>query len=479
MGSKIDIGGPHMQVPPPWFKPWPHQEAMMKAILIEKKREVVSVWHRRGGKDLAAMITAQVCLFEDPGIYWHLLPTYAQGKKVIWKGIDNEGRKFMDYWPRANMVSARNDEMMIEYSLPQSDGTKKSGIYQVIGGDKVDAAVGANPKGIIFSEWSLMNPLALDLMRPMVEANEGWMIFPYTPRGSNHGLELLEMAKKNGWFWEVLDISQTTRSDGRPIITSDRFEQIKKEEIDKGGDGAVAEQEYHCSFTAPMQGAYFGKEMEDADTEGRICELRWERELPVFTCWDLGYRDTMVIWFYQIVDGWVHWFDYYASFGRGIEHYVGECFKRPYVYKAHYSPHDSGHHSVQTGKTLDEVASKLGLRFTRVRRTTSLDNDIQAVRLALRKSKFDRVKCDHGIKALREYSRKWDANLRTWGAKPSHNWASHPVDAFRTGAVVMPNIVPGVKKPTLYPLEQTFDELMTWHDQKTNLRESQVSFRRV
>ena len=466
---KIDIGGPHTSVPPPWFRPWPHQVSLMEAVLDDGAKKAVSVWHRRGGKDLAAMMIAQVCAFRKPGIYWHLLPTYAQGKKVIWNGIDNEGRRFVDYWPRSAIASARNDEMMmrLEVDDPKNPGKTATSVYQVIGGDQVDRAVGANPLGIIFSEFSLMNPMTMDILRPIVEANDGWMIFPYTPRGSNHGLDLLEMAKKNGWFWEVLGIDKTWRGDGKRIVTLEQFEQIKKEEIDKGGDGAIAQQEYMCSFTAPMQGSYFAKEMADAEAEGRICALRHEVELPVYTSWDLGVRDTMVVWFYQIVDGWVHWLDYYASAGYGIEHYVQEVFKKSYVYKRHFGPHDVGNRSVQTGKTLMEVAGKLGLRFTQVPRTRNLDNDIQACRLAIRKSKFDPDRCGHGIRALKEYSRKWDPALRVWAKAPSHNWASHPVDAFRTGAIMLPNIVPGVKKPPIYPLEQTFDELLAYHDKKT------------
>ena len=182
-------------------------------------KKAISVWHRRAGKDVAAMIIAMICAFEDPGTYWHVFPTYAQGKKALWDGIDSEGRKFTSWWPKSAIVSARNDEMKMELEIPQSDGTTRSSIYQVIGGDQVDRAVGTNPKGIILSEFSLMNPMVPDILGPIVEENNGWMIFPYTPRGSNHGLDLLNMAKKNGWFWEVLDIGSTQRTDGSSIVT--------------------------------------------------------------------------------------------------------------------------------------------------------------------------------------------------------------------------------------------------------------------
>jgi hypothetical protein len=53
----------------------------------------------------------------------------------------------------------------------------------------------------------------------------------------------------------------------------------------------------------------------------------------------------------------------------------------------------------------------------------------------LRKSWFDRVKCERGLKSLRNYTKKWDAKNKLWSAKPLHNWASHGADAFRYAAL--------------------------------------------
>lgn len=56
-----------------------------------------------------------------------------------------------------------------------------------------------------------------------------------------------------------------------------------------------------------------------ADDEGRICELPFEPESPVYTAWDLGYRDDTAIWWYQVVRGEIRVMDYHAVSGASIE----------------------------------------------------------------------------------------------------------------------------------------------------------------
>jgi phage terminase large subunit len=63
------------------------------------------------------------------------------------------------------------------------------------------------------------------------------------------------------------------------------------------------DQEYECSFDAAILGAFYGQEMRQAQDAGRICELPFEPESPVYTAWDLGYRDDTAIWWYQVVRG--------------------------------------------------------------------------------------------------------------------------------------------------------------------------------
>ena len=60
------------------------------------------------------------------------------------------------------------------------------------------------------------------------------------------------------------------------------------------------EQEYECSFTAAIIGAYYGKLLADADDTGRITRVPYDPAYPVHTAWDLGINDSTAIWFAQV-----------------------------------------------------------------------------------------------------------------------------------------------------------------------------------
>jgi len=64
-----------------------------------------------------------------------------------------------------------------------------------------------------------------------------------------------------------------------------------------------------------------------------------------------------------------------------------------------------------------------------------IDDGIEAVRNILPRFWFDQAKCAAGIKGLKGYRKEWDEDKGVWLPRPRHDWASHPADAFRTGAI--------------------------------------------
>ena len=77
------------------FTPRPYQLDLFRAIDNGYKRAIV-VYHRRAGKDKALFNLLVKKAFERVGVYYYLFPEFAQGKRVIWDGIDGSGFKFMD-----------------------------------------------------------------------------------------------------------------------------------------------------------------------------------------------------------------------------------------------------------------------------------------------------------------------------------------------------------------------------------------------
>lgn len=210
------------------FTPRPYQLPMMQAIDNGHKRVVV-IAHRRSGKDKTCINIMAKKMLERVGIYYYFAPTYTQGKKIIWDGIDKNGFKFLDHFP-PQIVKKKNDS---ELKIELINGS----IFQVIGTDKIDSIVGTNPIGCIFTEYSLQNPKAWDLIRPILAENGGWAIFIFTPRGMNHGWKILQQAQSEGWFHQVLSADETGAIDKEVLEAEKR--QMPQD---------LYEQEYQCKF---------------------------------------------------------------------------------------------------------------------------------------------------------------------------------------------------------------------------------------
>jgi phage terminase large subunit len=407
-----------MKLPNDW-PPRPHQQRLWKYLEAGGKR-AVAVWHRRAGKDSTAINWTAAAAHERVGTYWHMLPTASQGRLVAWEGRDGKGRRVIDQaFPRRLRSGIRHDRMSMEL--------KNGSVWQVVGSDNYDRLVGANPVGVVFSEWSLTDPRAWDYVRPILAENGGWAVFIYTPRGRNHGFELYDMARHRGdWFAERLGVDATGVLEDE-VIAAERA---------SGMSEALIQQEYFCSFEAASEGSYYGKLLEQAEQAGRVTRVPWQPELKVDTWWDLGIGDSTAVWFSQQAGLERHFIDYYECSGEGLAHYAKMLQDKGYVYGEHRAPHDIAARELGTGRSRLEVAKGLGLNF-RIAPRLSVEDGFEAVRNLLPRAWFDAEQCRHGLKALRSYHREFNEQRQTFLPHPVHDWSSDAADAFRTGAVTL------------------------------------------
>ena len=404
---------------PNGWKPRRHQKRLWCYLQGGGKR-AVAVWHRRAGKDSTAINWTAAAAHKRIGTYWHMLPTANQGRLVVWDGRDGQGRRLLDQaFPRALRGTVRNDRMTMELNC--------GSIWQVVGSDNYDRLVGANPIGVVFSEWSLTDPRAWDYVRPILAENGGWALFIYTPRGKNHGFELFDMARhRGGWFAERLTVEDTG------VLTPGTI----AEERASGMSEALIQQEYYCSFESANEGSYYGKLLEQAEQAGRVTQVPHQPELTVDTWWDLGIGDSTAIWFAQRAGLEQHLIDYYECNGEGLAHYAKVLQDRGYVYGTHWAPHDIAARELGTGKSRLEVARNLGLNF-RITPRLSVEDGIEAVRNLLPRCWFDAEKCRQGLRALKSYHRDFNEQRQSYLPHPVHDWSSHAADSFRTGAVTL------------------------------------------
>ena len=389
-------------------------------------KRAIGVWHRRAGKDDVMMHWAAVSAMERPASYWHCLPEFAQGRKAIWTAVNpvTGMRRIDEAFPSEIRENTNDQEMFIRF--------KNGSTWQIVGSDRYNNLVGAGVAGVTFSEFALANPSAWGYIRPMVQANDGWAAFISTPRGRNHFRDLYQMAETNDdWFAQTLSINDTG------ALTPKQIEESRQEYIALYGEDigrAQFEQEYLCSFTAAILGAFYARELLAVRNEGRIDPTLEAIDAPVHRAWDIGVRDDTSIWWFQVVGGQVFILDCYSASGAGVDHYASVIEERAkengWQDGVDFVPHDARVKEWGTGRTRVETMQGLGLNPQVVPQATLMDG-INAVRRTLPRCVFH-SRCEAvGIAALEQYRREWDDDKKAFKASPLHDWSSHPSDAFR------------------------------------------------
>lgn len=312
------------------------------------------------------------------------------------------------------------------------------------------------------------------MLRPILDENGGWALFITTPRGRNHAFKSLELARsKKEWFGDIKTANDTK------VFSKAKLKEIQEElETEYGQeDGeALFQQEYLCSFNAQLLGAYYAKQLDVAERQGRIKDfIAHDPDYPVQTAWDIGLSDDTCIWFFQVIGREVRILGYYSSSGRLFDHYAGvlELFAETMGWEYYFDEPGQAYHWVpwdarpktlaSKGKSLLEVAwEDHGIRM-RVCKNLSKQDGIQATRKMLERSYFSKKLTGLGLEVLRNYQRKYDEDKRMYSNDPLHNWASHGSDALRMMGVSY-QVVPGrqeKKRPKPLAInEKTFNDLL-------------------
>ncbi len=352
------------------------------------------------------------------GLYLYMFPELGQARKVIWNGIDKDGMRFLDHIPRELIRSVNNTEM----SVTLINGS----IIQMAGSDRYDNLMGANPVGLILSEYSIQKPEAWRYFSPMLLENGGFAIFPYTPRGQNHGYDLYNRALESPkWYVDTKTVSDTG------VMT----EQMIEEERQSGMPEELIQQEYYCSFEAALVGSYYAKELRLAALQDRIRDFDIETGIPCVTAWDIGNSDATSIWIMQPVGRELRLIYYIEDNFQPPEYYASILFNLQYElkirYAKHWLPHDAFNNIFALGgRSTVDVMRKHGLQATQADRASIVEG-IASARYLFPRFVFHKTNCQKGIEALKSYRSEYDAKHHTYKKSPVHDWSSHAADAFR------------------------------------------------
>jgi phage terminase large subunit len=392
------------------YSPRPLQREVHNSL----KRFNVLVCHRRFGKSVLSINQLIKTAVSKPmSRCAFVAPTYRQGKSIAWEYLKQYTQPLM-------YLGGNKNETELKIELFNGSA------IQIFGADHPDSLRGMGFHGVVLDEYALMAPRVwTEIIRPAISDHLGWVMFIGTPMGHNQFWEVYDFALRGhkDWFGQLYRASETK------VIPDEELKQAQEIMTDE-----QYQQEFECSFTAAVSGAYYGKLISKAEKENRIGNVPVDEHVGVETWWDLGIGDSTAIWFAQRIGEEIHLIDYYENSGESLAHYADVLEEKEYAYERHIAPHDIMARELGTGKSRFEVSQDLGIDFE-VAPKLEVDHGIESVRNALPHCWFDREKCKLGLDALRQYRKQWDEKNQVFKNKPLHDWCSHAADSFRYGCV--------------------------------------------
>lgn len=227
---------------------------------------------------------------------------------------------------------------------------------------------------------------------------------------------------------------------GAQIAEPQRAWYVKKKEVLKEKMYSQHPSTPEEAFFASSEGSFYGRYMVRAQEAGRIGRIPWEKSAPVHCMWDLGDMHTS-IWFWQLIGEWIHCIDhFYDNEGLGLDEYAKMLQTKPYLYGEHFcGPDMVSSNRKKNGVIIIDAAASLGIHFRPVEPHSIADRH-ESTRLILNKCKFDKARCEFGIRGMIKYRKEKNElasteDVAVYRETPLHDYASHIADAFGHGAV--------------------------------------------
>jgi len=402
----------------------PRKSQLLIHDAIENNRFVVVVAHRRFGKTVSAinaLLKSAILLDKPNARFAYIAPTYSQAKRVAWDYL-------LEYTRPLNAV-ANISELRIDFL-----GDKRISLY---GSENGDSLRGQYFDGVVLDEVGDQDPkIWNEIIRPALADRKGYCLFIGTPKGNNHFREFKERAMvTEGWNFLEFKASDTGILDPQELASA-------KNEM--GED--KYKQEFECSFDAPVEGAYYGSLLHEADNENRVTKIPKDELAKIVCSWDLGVSDSTCIWVAQIVGKEIQLIDCTENHGVGLDYYVSWLRDNGYDKGQQILPHDVRVREMTTGRSRLEVLMEAGLDVT-VAPSLSIADGIQAVRRMLPRCWFDMERTKNGLVALRNYRREFNEKQNVFYDKPVHDWSSHFADSFRYLAIGLVEVDTTWSKP--------------------------------
>lgn len=411
-----------MQIPAHRLPLRDYQQEIVTELNRDDLRQAVLVVARRGAKTYTVFTEYIVPqMVKEVMNVVIVYPTLAQGFKNFWNNIENDGFKTLSHFPKSLVARQGNTEDDMRLTLINGS------TLMVLGAQNAEALRGANAKIYFFDEFVDLPSGVLGVVRPITNMNNGKIIIASTPKqdGISGGTfkKLHEAAKTR-------DNQYTCYIPGNRFMTPDEMEVLRQDYIDEYGNDFLYRQEILLDWGQSSTASYYGEIMGKKDKDGTIGEFPYNPAYPVYTAWDLGRSDSMVLGFFQFYKGKPRLIDMLEVNGLGLNSIAEALHEKPYVYGWHFLPHDGTVASLNDNIRRIDYLNKLGITNVSTLKREGVTIGIGYVEDWLPKLLINQGTTADFSRKIRVYKRKFNPTSGDY-VGPDHKSQSHIADMLR------------------------------------------------
>lgn len=413
-----------MQIPAHRLPPRDYQTEIVVNYHDPSVEELLLVIARRGGKTTTVFSECIVPdLVREVQTIVMVYPTATMGYKNFWTNIENDGFKTLDHIPPGLIKTKSNDEDNMRVELINGS------VFMVLGATNVEALRGANGKKYVFDEFADMPIEAVNVVAPIIEANGGKLIYMGTPKID--GMNGETMRRMHFRFkGDTTGTKYTCYVDATHYMTPEQLEKSRQGYILRNGNDFKFRQEMLLDWGQSSAISYYGQIMSVKDKDGTLGEWPYNPKHKVFTAWDLGRSDSMVIVFFQYYDKKVRIIDVYETQHFGLNTIIPFLRAKMYDYAWHFLPWDGAVHSANDNVTRLEYLHQQGMLNSSTLRKEGVGIGIDRVLEGLPSALMNKDTLGELPRKIRIYRRKFNPLTGDF-VGPDHKSESHMADAIR------------------------------------------------
>ena len=411
-----------MQIPQHRLPPRSYQPEIVEAYNNPDIHELLLIIARRGGKTTHVFAECVVPdLVKQVQTIVLVYPTAKMGFRNFWNNIEDDGFKTIEHMPKELIARQSNSEDDMRMELINGS------VFMVVGSTNVEALRGANGKVYIFDEFADMPIEAVNVVAPIIDANGGKMMYMGTPKID--GINGETMRRMHFRFKKSPD-KYTCYVKATEYMSQEQLKKSREGYILRNGNDFKYKQEMLLDWGQSSQSSYYGEIMSAKDKDGTIGEWAYNPAHPVYTAWDLGRSDSMVVLFFQYYKKKVRLIDLYETTEFGLNTVLPAILAKPYVYGWHFLPHDGTVASLNDNVRRIDFMHQNGLTTVSTLKREGVSIGIGYVKDWLPKILINLPTTGDLTRKIRVYKRKFNPDTGDY-VGPDHKSESHVADALR------------------------------------------------